>query len=249
MERVATLLQKLQQQFNNGASANQLLLTVQMLQHELTHVELTQPGAVSKSIMVSMPLQAIVPQQEDVMEVVSEPVMEEKIIEVLQIDEEEVAAELEEIKRNAAVMQQLSGHNKPHILFEQEDDDIPTLTHQFSSSDREYGKEVNETVVGESSSLNDSLKEYKIEISEKLTGLPVKDLKKAIGINDRFLYINDLFRGDEAMYERSIKTINSFSIWPEAEYWVRRELKIKLGWVEDNETVKQFDQLVKRRFS
>ena len=88
-----------------------------------------------------------------------------------------------------------------------------------------------------------------MEISEKLTGLPVKDLKKAIGINDRFLYINDLFRGDEAMYERSIKTINGFSIWPEAEYWIRRELKTKLGWTDDNETVKQFDQLVKRRFS
>jgi hypothetical protein len=98
-------------------------------------------------------------------------------------------------------------------------------------------------------SINERLKEKKVEISEKLTGLPVKDLKKAIGINDRFLYINDLFRGDEAMYERSIKTINGFSIWPEAEYWIRRELKTKLGWTDDNETVKQFDQLVKRRFS
>ncbi len=249
MERVATLLQNLQQQFNNGASANQLLLTVQMLQHELTHLQLTDPGAVSKSIVVSMPLQAIVPQQEDTVEQVSKPVVEEKIIEVLQIDEEEVAAELEEIKRNAAVMQQLSGHNKPHILFEQDDDDIPTLTHQFHIPEIVHRKEINETVAEELSSLNDSLKEHKMEISEKLTGMPVKDLKKAIGINDRFLYINDLFRGDEVMYERSIKTINSFSIWPEAEYWVRRELKTKLGWLDDNETVQQFDQLVKRRFS
>ena len=249
MERVATLLQKLQQQFTNSASANQLLLTVQMLQHELTHLQLTQPNAISKSITVSMPLQAIAFQQENIVEFVSKPVMEEKTIEVLQIDEEEVAAELEEIRRNAAVMQQLSGHNKPHIMFDQEDDDIPTLTHQFNNADRVHGKEINEIVVEELTSLNESLREHKMEISEKLTGMPVKDLRKAIGINDRFLYINDLFRGDEVMYERSIKTINSFSIWPEAEYWVRRELKIKLGWVDDNETVRQFDQLVKRRFS
>jgi hypothetical protein len=77
----------------------------------------------------------------------------------------------------------------------------------------------------------------------------VKDLKKAIGVNDRFLYIKELFRGDEAMYERSIKTINSFSIWPEAEYWIRRELKTKLGWVDSEPVVMQFDQLVKRRFA
>jgi len=76
----------------------------------------------------------------------------------------------------------------------------------------------------------------------------VKDLKKAIGVNDRFLFINELFRGDEAMYERSIKTINNFSILAEAEYWIRRELKIKIGWTDADPIVKQFDQLVRRRF-
>ena len=78
---------------------------------------------------------------------------------------------------------------------------------------------------------------------------PIKDLRKAIGINDRFLFINDLFRGDEVMYERSIKTINSFNIYPEAEYWITRELKTKLGWDTELPVVLQFDQLVKRRFS
>ena len=64
-----------------------------------------------------------------------------------------------------------------------------------------------------------------------------------------FLFISELFRGDEAMYERSIKTINSFTIWPEAEYWIKRELKTKLGWTDSNHTVQQFDQLIRRRFS
>jgi hypothetical protein len=61
--------------------------------------------------------------------------------------------------------------------------------------------------------------------------------------------VNDLFRGDENMYERSIKTINGFSIYPEAEYWITRELKVKLSWPDNSETVKLFDQLIKRRFS
>ncbi|OPZ17236.1 MAG: hypothetical protein BWZ05_01518 [Bacteroidetes bacterium ADurb.BinA245] len=74
-------------------------------------------------------------------------------------------------------------------------------------------------------------------------------MRKAIGINDRFVFINELFRGDESMYERCIKTINSFNIYAEAEYWISRELKVKLGWDNNNPTVQQFDQLVKRRFS
>ena len=96
--------------------------------------------------------------------------------------------------------------------------------------------------------MNDKLRASKKELSEALKDTPVKDLKKAIGINDRFQFINELFQGDEVMYERSIKTINGFSIYPEAEYWIRRELKTKLGWGDDNPIVIQFDQLVKRRF-
>jgi hypothetical protein len=101
----------------------------------------------------------------------------------------------------------------------------------------------------EEKDFNNKLKENKTEVAAILQGTPVKDLRKAIGINDRYLFINELFRGDETMYERSIKTINSFNIYPEAEYWIQRELKVKLGWLEEVEAVKIFDQLVKRRFS
>ena len=51
------------------------------------------------------------------------------------------------------------------------------------------------------------------------------------------------------MYERSIKTINGFRILPEAEYWMERELKVKLGWDENRDITRHFYQLVKRRFS
>ena len=78
---------------------------------------------------------------------------------------------------------------------------------------------------------------------------PIKDLRKGIGINDRFTFVKELFRGDDAMYERSIKTINGFNIYSEAEYWIARELKHKLGWDDNNETVKYFYHLVRRRFS
>jgi hypothetical protein len=121
--------------------------------------------------------------------------------------------------------------------------EIPTLSHQAKEN-----KEVNDAGV-QAESLNDKLKQGKTELIEVLKETPVKDLRKAVGINDRFLFINELFRGDENMYERSIKTINSFNIYAEAEYWISRELKLKLGWNKDASSVQQFDQLVKRRFS
>ncbi len=255
MERVKTILEKLQTQLSEGATPTQMLLSAQMLQHELIILKDNSPQDKTSLVEISMPLNTptvVIP--EPIPEIIVQPTPiieepEEKIVQVLEIDEAEIEAELEEIKKNAAAIQKLSAHGKPQLLFESMDDDIPTLHLHGVPTPATPQKEINELVSEKSNSFNDTLKETKTEISETLTDTPIKDLKKAIGVNDRYLYINELFRGDEAMYERSIKTINSFTIWPEAEYWIRRELKTKLGWDDQNMVVKQFDQLVKRRFS
>jgi hypothetical protein len=241
MERVETLLQQLQHQINQKFPAEKLLLTLEMMQHELVRVRGMQPAESSKLVTVSMPLQNPEPRKAPAI-INNTP---EKTVEVLQVDEAAMEAELEEIKRNASVIQHISATNKPHMQY-QPIDEIPTFIHQPVAAPK---REINEAVASDNLSLNDSLRETFKELSSKLSDGPVKDLKKAIGVNDRFLFISELFRGDEAMYERSIKTINSFTIWPEAEYWIKRELKIKIGWSEDNHIVQQFDQLIRRRFA
>ncbi|MEI6947033.1 hypothetical protein V9K67_07500 [Paraflavisolibacter sp. H34] len=121
--------------------------------------------------------------------------------------------------------------------------ETPTLVHH------QPVKEIHELIGEQRESLNDKLKQEKVELAHLLKTTPIKDLRKAIGLNDKFAFINDLFRGDESMYERSIKTINGFHILQEAEYWINRELKVKLGWNDDKEVVQHFYHLVKRRFS
>jgi hypothetical protein len=249
MERVETLLQKLSQQFNEGANPSQLLLTVQMLQQELLHHQ-NDEAAVSPMVNVhisSVPL----PGSANV-EKTTQP-KEERTVEILQVDEAAIEAELEEIKKKAEAVERMSMQSRTQTVFEMMEDDVPTLVHQKTPKKKATQEKIIFEAVNigapEGASLNDTLKKEGTEISELLNDSPIRDLRKAIGINDRFVYISELFRGDETMYERSIKTINSFSIWPEAEYWIRRELKVKLGWQDDHEIVKQFDQLVKRRFS
>lgn len=126
--------------------------------------------------------------------------------------------------------------------------EIPTLIHQ-NYSIPETPVPLNEVIGTKKTELNDHLKEERVEVAARLEETPIRDLRKAISVNDRYLFTHMLFRGDENMYERSIKTINSFSIYPEAQYWIQRELKVKLGWTENHEAVKLFDHLVKRRFS
>jgi hypothetical protein len=109
--------------------------------------------------------------------------------------------------------------------------------------------ELNDVLVEEEEEINDKLQPQHVEIVATIKEPPVKDLRKAIGINDKYAFIQFLFKGDEAVYERCIKTINGFNVFPEAEAWIKRELITKMGWIETDETVQQFLYLVKRRFA
>lgn len=238
MERVATLSERLKDQIASNASLDEMLLTVQMLQSEIMHLK---SSSVSGSDRINVAIH-IPTGTED-----NDIPTEDKVLLELQIDPALVEEELEQIKKSAEAINSFSFKNKRPINFDPIED-TPTLTHQ-KNSETSTRPELNDAIQGASNdSLNEKLKQSKKELSEALKDTPIKDLKKAIGINDRFLFINELFKGDEAMYERSIKTINGFSIYPEAEYWIRRELKTKLGWNDKDDTVRQFDQLVKRRF-
>jgi hypothetical protein len=239
MERVETLIKKLQEQLATNVPASHMLFTVQILQTELAQLQ-NVDAPTTTAVAVDIPQHfvaatATTPQKE-----------EEKIVQVLQVDEAAIEAELEEIKRNAEALQKIMAHNKPSIVFDDDEHPIPTLAQHIPATELTK-KEIND-IADTGASLNDKLKQSKIDLGDTLTDAPIRDLKKAIGINDRFLFISELFRGDETMYERSIKTINGFSILPEAEYWIQRELKVKLAWNDANETVQQFTQLVRRRF-
>ena len=238
MERVETLSQRLNDQIAAKASVDELLQTVQMLQSELMHLKSSDNDAAENG-KVAFDIPTVL--------IETATFTEEKVVLNLEIDEEALADELEQIKKTAETINSISIKNKKPFSFDPIED-TPTLIHQ-TNSEQVSKKELNESMAPLSDSLNDKLKQSKKELSEALKDTPIKDIKKAIGINDRFQFINDLFKGDEAMYERSIKTINGFSIYPEAEYWIRRELKTKLGWDDQHDTVKQFDQLIKRRFS
>src|SRR5436190_20343645 len=101
MERVNSLIEKLQQQLEQKARAEKLLLTVQMLYAELASKITNGETRESDKVIVIMP--AVLKQTHQSYNATEskEPVLEEeeKIIEILQVDEKEIEEELEQIKR------------------------------------------------------------------------------------------------------------------------------------------------------
>lgn len=245
MERIEALIGKLKQQFEQNADPALLLGTVQLLQFELTKLKsnASQSLGTSKVAVLLPTVNAEPPVGLSQYEKYAPKPVEATTVTAPAPKETRDVIETKEIllldEGNVSVVQK---NGQLDMLFDPMME-IPTLSHQAK------GSEVNDANNSEQSSLNDKLKQGKTELVEILKETPIKDLRKAVGINDRFLFINELFRGDESMYERCIKTINSFNIYAEAEYWISRELKVKLGWSNDSPTVQHFDQLVKRRFS
>ena len=238
MERIESLISKLNEQFQQNADPALLLGTVQLIQFELTKLKSnTQQSLGTAKVAVVLPISNVVGVAAGY-EKYAPKVMEQEVQEVKETTEVK-----ETILVDNGTLSVVQRNGQLDMVFDPMTE-IPTLSHQS----KETAREVNDaTAQGES--LNDKLKQGKTELIEVFKETPVKDLRKAVGINDRFLFIKELFRGDESMYERSIKTINSFNIYPEAEYWITRELKVKLGWNNDQPSVQHFDQLVKRRFS
>lgn len=232
MERVGTLINKLKEQLEQGADAASLLINTRLLLAELQTQLQQNPVPLKGKVSVVMP---------------GSFETKPSIAEANPVVATEIPLPVPE-KVNTAHQEPVVADTNWAINIPVE---IPTLIHQASTNGSKEVYELNQMLVAkfEQPEINERLREDKTEVATVLQAAPVRDLKKAVGINDRYLFVNELFRGDESMYERSMKTINGFSIYPEAQYWIERELKVKMGWDEGCETVKLFDQLVRRRFA
>ena len=86
-------------------------------------------------------------------------------------------------------------------------------------------------------------------VADRLSSKQVTDLRKSIGINERFTLINELFGGNQQLFMESIDKINNVNAYEEARIMLYEELAGKLKWNTDGNTFHVLDELVKRRFN
>jgi hypothetical protein len=72
-------------------------------------------------------------------------------------------------------------------------------------------------------------------------------LKKAIGLNERFLFANELFNGDVDALGKAIEELNHVE-QADAERLMNEEFATRYKWDDENTTVITFKSLVARRF-
>jgi hypothetical protein len=87
------------------------------------------------------------------------------------------------------------------------------------------------------------------DLSERLSQSPIKDLNKAMGINERILTTNELFDGNGDAMKDALSTINRLSNFEEAKDYLANIAEI-YDWTSKKKKKKAivFVKLVRRRF-
>lgn len=103
-----------------------------------------------------------------------------------------------------------------------------------------------------SSSDDDTLSNYYEQqkttaVGEKLGKEKLNDLREAIGINDKFQFINELFKGDMSTYNKLIDELNQFSGFTGAQTYLS-ELSVQYNWKKDSPVYQKFIDIIKKKY-
>jgi hypothetical protein len=85
--------------------------------------------------------------------------------------------------------------------------------------------------------------------TEQLGIKPISDIKLAITLNDKLLYVKDLFNGYNLAYSEAIEILNRFTTFDEAARFLKTNYVTKNNWESKPATVDKFYALLKRRYA
>lgn len=123
------------------------------------------------------------------------------------------------------------------------DSDIPDHKEEILAEEFNEVKKTLGEILGESHKLvNDILSPEKIETGYQIT--PINSIWDGIGINDRFLFIRELFANSSAKFEATIYALDKLATIQDAVNY----LKMNFKW-NKTEASQKFLVLVKRRFT
>lgn len=121
-------------------------------------------------------------------------------------------------------------------------------TPESEASPDSIAEETKAVIQEKGTSFLDRLNIVDNSISSQLAGRKIETLTGAFGINQRLLYINELFDGSGEAFSDAIKTLDSQPGLDEASTKVE-ELAFKNSWNPEEEVVLEFLAIIKRRYA
>ncbi len=128
---------------------------------------------------------------------------------------------------------------------EPEEEDEPGFEEITLEAKNTSGAVLGEVINHNVQTLADTIAPPRDVASELRRSEHVTDLRRAIGINDKFLMIRDLFGGDAAAYEAAIGTLNGFDDFDECMIYIAENY----AWNANSDGAKFLMELLERKFA
>ena len=174
--------------------------------------------------------QQCVPAEEEQETIDLEPIEFISLATELEVAEEEVAVEEEPVA-------------EPEVADDlPEDDDLPFFDEPENVVEEAVLEPVAEPVV-KSAPIIDTMTDKQAWRTD-MPGSPVKDVRSAISLNDRILFINKLFDEDPMAFQEAIGKVNSFETFAQVVEYISSEHS---DWNLESDTVYRFMMAVRRK--
>lgn len=143
-------------------------------------------------------------------------------------------------------------YQKPEPVLIKDDlkaQEIPEPTHTLIP-DKIEEKVVQSSASAPRPTLNDLLaaSQKTNNYNQESSSQTVTDLKKAVNLNEKLLYIKDLFNGYNLAYSEAIDIINKLPDFKSADTFLQNNYAVKNNWQAKQTTVDKFYDLLRQRF-
>lgn len=175
---------------------------------------------------------------EEELKEVEQPPMNEKVVEV----EEEVSNVI--VEESTKVQKEVIGEKEIEQPIEEEL--VAEKTEEVQLNEEEVKDEANHRLgdsFSKEKSVNEVLAGDSNKLEHKISNSPVASIKAAIGINDRYQYIRELFEGNADTFSKAVSELDELNSINEAVTYLQQNYKWK-----KNDTSLKFVSLIKRRF-
>lgn len=76
----------------------------------------------------------------------------------------------------------------------------------------------------------------------------IVDLKSSISLNDKLLFIKDLFNGYSLAYSEAIELLNRYATFAEADAFLQTNYALKNNWADKPQTVEKLYAILRKKF-
>lgn len=128
-----------------------------------------------------------------------------------------------------------------------------SVTETFAPSpEKNSDQRLNEKLVNENKTLNDSLTEGHSNgssLSDFHQKRKIESISGSISLNQRFLFINNLFDGNYEVFNQAVKELEACNSFTEAKEQMLRNYMPKFKWDLRSAEAEEFFDILKRRFN